>query len=117
MEEQLLLDIPFNFLVGDDGNIYEGRGFYFQGEIPRNDGVNEFVNRGLIIAFIGDFTERQPSENQSRTFFGFLNSCAERDMIDENYVLSLDENLSASGLNETLRQSPHFHQGRKFKIE
>lgn len=111
-----LPDIPFNFLVGGDGNVYEGRGFYYQGEINRTDSINEIVNNGLVVAFIGNFTERQPSENQSRAFSTFLNNSVDRDMIQRNYNLSLDENTMASGLNETLSENPHFVRGEKFEF-
>lgn len=109
MEE--LPDIPFNFMIGDDGNIYDGRGFLFQGDIPRSNGSHILLNFALVIAFIGDYSEEGPSVNQTENFFRFLVSSAQRDMIDNNYVLWLDEDSPAIALNETLSESPHFVSG------
>lgn len=40
-----LKDIPWNFLIGNDGNVYEGRGFNFEGEHTQNQHsmILEFV--------------------------------------------------------------------------
>ncbi|XP_013108408.1 peptidoglycan-recognition protein SD [Stomoxys calcitrans] len=49
-------DIAYNYLVGNDGNVYEGRGWRFQGAIARG------INAGSIsIAFMGVFTKNLPS--------------------------------------------------------
>jgi N-acetylmuramoyl-L-alanine amidase len=44
-------DIAFNFVVGEDGNIYEGRGWGVVGELAPN-----YNTRSIGIAIIGDFT-------------------------------------------------------------
>jgi N-acetylmuramoyl-L-alanine amidase len=48
MDQQRYEDIAYNFLVGGDGQTYEGRGWDLQGAFAR--GVN---NKSLGIAFIG----------------------------------------------------------------
>ncbi|KAK0085675.1 hypothetical protein PV325_004621 [Microctonus aethiopoides] len=49
-------DIGYNFLVGDDGNIYEGRGWGIRGaHSPK------YNAKSLGICFIGDFTSKVPS--------------------------------------------------------
>jgi N-acetylmuramoyl-L-alanine amidase len=45
------LDIGYNFVVGEDGNIYEGRGWANVGAHATN-----FNSRGIGICVIGDFT-------------------------------------------------------------
>ena len=45
------LDIGYNFVVGEDGNVYEGRGWARVGAHAAN-----WNARSLGIAFIGDFT-------------------------------------------------------------
>lgn len=57
-------DIPYNFLIGGDGAIYEGRGFFRSGEIIRTDNVNEFDVNGAFVAFIGNFDSRVPSPSE-----------------------------------------------------
>jgi N-acetylmuramoyl-L-alanine amidase len=44
-------DISFNFVVGEDGNIYEGRGWGVVGELAPN-----YSGRSIGICVIGDFT-------------------------------------------------------------
>lgn len=105
-----LKDIPWNFLIGDDGFVYEGRGYYFQGEIPSNKSLtNSFDDVGLIIAFIGTFTIVQPSLKQIGTFNAFLENSVRRDFLEEDYVLLLQDELvitelpSANGLAEVIK--------------
>ena len=49
-------DIGYNFLVGDDGNVYEGRGWDLQGAH-----VFGHNSRSIGISFIGNFQQRLPS--------------------------------------------------------
>lgn len=51
-------DIAYNYLIGNDGNVYEGRGWKYQGAIAKG------VNAGSInIAFIGVFNNQLPSQD------------------------------------------------------
>ena len=50
-------DIGYNFLVGENGYVYEGRGWDSMGAHARNwNGVS------IGIAFIGTFSNRTPNE-------------------------------------------------------
>jgi hypothetical protein len=109
---QFLKDIPFNFLIGDDGFVYEGRGFRFQGEIASNDSTSSFDDIGIFVAFIGTFSNQQPSEGQVTTFNRFLELSTNRDVLMRNYTLLLQDQLSleyplkafAEGLRKLLDQ-------------
>lgn len=48
-------DIGYNFLVGGDGSIYVGRGWYYKGAHSRI-----FNQKSICIAFIGNFWKAQP---------------------------------------------------------
>ena len=52
-------DIPYNFLIGNDGLYYEGRGEHIEGELTETE---SYSNLGLIVAFIGNFTEVVPTK-------------------------------------------------------
>lgn len=54
MVEKDFGDIGYNFLIGGDGNVYEGLGWNRQGEHTK--GYNK---RSICIAFIGTFTKVQ----------------------------------------------------------
>ncbi|XP_058456824.1 uncharacterized protein LOC131434187 [Malaya genurostris] len=55
-------DIAYNFLIGGDGNVYEGRGWLKVGAFLR--GQN---SRSEGIAFIGDYRRLQPTQAQMET--------------------------------------------------
>lgn len=52
-------DIGYNFLVGGDGNVYEGRGWDKHGAHTLR-----FNNRSIGLAFIGNFMTVAPPRNQ-----------------------------------------------------
>lgn len=115
-----LLDIPWNFLVGDDGNVYEGRGFRFQGELLGNESASSFNDIGIIIAFIGTFIERQPSQRQAETFNAFLESSVRRDLVKKDFKLFVEDSLVKSeesmvGLRKFLKDFEEFYL-RKIKL-
>ncbi|XP_017122020.1 peptidoglycan-recognition protein LF-like [Drosophila elegans] len=53
------VDIGYNFLVGGDGQIYVGRGWYIQGQHVRGYGAIS-----ISIAFIGTFVNMEPPARQ-----------------------------------------------------
>lgn len=68
-----LKDIPFNFLIGGDGEIYEGRGFEFEGQHTANNATS-FNNIWICVAFIGTFdgSNNQPTSEQIKAFHKFI---------------------------------------------
>ncbi|XP_059609420.1 peptidoglycan-recognition protein 2-like isoform X2 [Phlebotomus argentipes] len=52
-------DIAYNFLIGNDGRVYEGIGWDYVGRHTKN-----FNDISIGIAFIGDFTA--PSSNEKK---------------------------------------------------
>ncbi|XP_072309327.1 peptidoglycan recognition protein 5 [Eucyclogobius newberryi] len=56
MQERRFDDIGYNFLVGDDGTVYEGRGWSVVG--AHTKGHND---DSLGIAFMGNFVDKSPS--------------------------------------------------------
>lgn len=53
--EKGLPDISSNFYVGNDGNVYVGRGW---------DYANTYANNSLSVTFLGDYIRHTPDENQ-----------------------------------------------------
>jgi len=49
-------DIGYNFLVGEDGNVYEGRGWDTVGTHAKG-----YNSKSIGIAFIGHFNDRIPN--------------------------------------------------------
>lgn len=63
-------DIGYSFLIGGDGNLYEGRGFNVQG--AHTSGYNSV---GYGISFIGDFTSKLPTSGAQNAYFRAVNDC------------------------------------------
>ena len=114
-----LSDIPYNFLIGDDGNYYEGRGFNFQGEIVMRNNLTDSDESAIIVAFIGNFTSQQPSEGQVKTFLSFLNHF-QGDTIVGNYtLLSQDQIIGESSdmFGEVFTGNQNYHKSKLNRME
>ncbi|XP_055389757.1 peptidoglycan recognition protein-like [Condylostylus longicornis] len=57
MNVMTLPDIKFNFLLGEDGKIYQGTG-WFRKSFHTSDDIN---SKSISIAFIGDFIDDRPN--------------------------------------------------------
>ncbi len=60
-----------SFVAGSDGNIYQGRGWYWQG--AHTLGHNSI---GYGVSFIGDYMDRLPSQHSMQLVRDQLTSCA-----------------------------------------
>ncbi|XP_054265204.1 peptidoglycan recognition protein 1-like [Macrosteles quadrilineatus] len=52
-------DITYNFLIGGDGFVYQGRGWYHQCDLPAD--LSTLSLTCLDIAYIGDFSGDEPT--------------------------------------------------------
>jgi hypothetical protein len=75
-------DIPYNFMIGDDGFVYEGRGFKYQATF---DGVDDDFE--LLVAFIGRNSFINPSARQLSTLKDFLKLSVRRDALSAGFDL------------------------------
>lgn len=83
-------------MIGDDGNTYEGRGLHFRGEIITNSSEIEV---GLIVAFIGTFDDRPPSQRQVTVFHALLDSLQSRGLLVEKYSMISEDQLTNSNIS------------------
>lgn len=75
-------DIGYNFLVGGDGNVYEGRGWESEG--AHTYGYN---SKSIGIAFIGTFTNLKPPIQQINACKYLIAEGVKRNYIQDNYKL------------------------------
>ncbi|KAG5676721.1 hypothetical protein PVAND_006533 [Polypedilum vanderplanki] len=111
-------DIPYNFLIGNDGKIYEGRGFEFQGQHTSNLYGTEFNSIGICVAFMGNYQTISPSENQMKLFENFIDFYILNEIISENYIIVIQDDLMyktirANALNEAVSGMEHFYPLQK----
>ncbi|XP_077999532.1 peptidoglycan recognition protein-like [Glandiceps talaboti] len=75
-------DIGYSFLIGQDGNAYEGRGWGVQG--AHTYGYN---NRAHGISFIGNFDNQLPNQLAINATKALIKCGVDRGYIKENYSL------------------------------
>lgn len=75
-------DIAYNFLVGGDGCVYEGRGWDVQGT-----SVKGWNNRSLAVCFIGDYRRAPPTPRMRDALFKTLGLFVDLAIVDELYKL------------------------------
>ncbi|XP_066109400.1 N-acetylmuramoyl-L-alanine amidase [Saccopteryx bilineata] len=102
-------DIGYSFVVGSDGYVYEGRGWYWVGAHTR--GHNSC---GFGVAFVGNYTADLPAKAALRTVRDVLPRCAVRaGLLQPDYSLLGHRQLvhttcPGEALFHLLRTWPHF---------
>jgi N-acetylmuramoyl-L-alanine amidase len=85
-------DIGYSFLMGGDGNLYEGRGYNVQGS--HTSGYNSV---GYGVCFIGDFTSLYPTDGAMQAYVRVVYDCLiPRGKIGGNYKLYGHRQTSAT---------------------
>ncbi|XP_013388318.1 uncharacterized protein LOC106157269 [Lingula anatina] len=75
-------DIGFNFLVGENGGAYEGRGWYKQGQL-----ADRFDSRSLSIAFLGDFENVTPMATATNAVKRIIRCAIKKGILRNDYTL------------------------------
>ncbi|KAG5672122.1 hypothetical protein PVAND_002277 [Polypedilum vanderplanki] len=109
-------DIPYNFLIGADGRVYEGRGFEFQGECTTNLYATEYNSIGICVAFIGNFSTISPSFIQLLVFQYFVTNFI--GAFEKDFIIVLQDdlvfkNIRANALNVAVSRMRNFYPLQK----
>ncbi|CAM5174630.1 unnamed protein product [Eretmochelys imbricata] len=101
-------NIAYNFLIGEDGKVYEGRGWHTEG--AHTYGFNDI---SLGIAFIGDFTGRSPNAAAWKALKHLLHFAVENGYLSSNYLLMAHGDVSntlspGQHIRKTLKKWPHY---------
>ncbi|XP_058790731.1 peptidoglycan-recognition protein LE-like isoform X2 [Phymastichus coffea] len=75
-------DISYNFLVGGDGSIYEGRGWDVEGAHTFN-----YNKKSIGISFIGTFTKKEPTDRQMYAAKKLIEYALQNKKLAEDYKL------------------------------
>ncbi|XP_062620951.1 peptidoglycan recognition protein 1-like [Saccostrea cucullata] len=75
-------DIGYNFLIGEDGNVYEGRGWGKEG--AHTKGLNK---DSIGICFIGNFDERLPNQRALKAAKDLIRRGVEEGNIRTDFIL------------------------------
>uniref|UniRef100_A0A8D0GFQ1 Peptidoglycan-recognition protein n=1 Tax=Sphenodon punctatus TaxID=8508 RepID=A0A8D0GFQ1_SPHPU len=82
MNDNNWCNIAYNFLIGEDGNVYQAVGWLGEGE--HTFGYNDL---SLGIAFIGDFTKREPNAAAWNALKNLLSFAVKNGYLASNYLL------------------------------
>lgn len=101
-------DISLNFLVGGDGNIYEGRGYNVG-----DHSYAEYNSNSICISFIGIFTEYPAPDLQIMAAKRFIDDNVKTEKIDSEYALYAHSQVFATAspgefLYNQIRTWEHF---------
>ena len=72
-------DIGYNWLVGGDGLVYEGRGWFIEGSHTIN-----YNQRSIGIAFIGNYDRYQPKQSMVEALDDFIACSIKRGILSPN---------------------------------
>ncbi|XP_037810771.1 peptidoglycan-recognition protein SC2-like [Lucilia sericata] len=75
-------DIGYNFLIGGDGNIYEGRGWNVMGAHATN-----WNSKSIGISFMGNYNNDKPTAAQISAAKNLLAAAVSRGQIKSGYIL------------------------------
>lgn len=112
-----LNDIPYNFFIGGDGSVIEGRGFNVEGEHTENVDGSSFNDIGICVAFIGTFNENQPLDKQIEGFYNFTVQYVNEGLIAEDYKIFFHDQLAkpkvpADALFEVVKTFENFYSSK-----
>ncbi|XP_046564847.1 peptidoglycan-recognition protein SC2-like [Haliotis rubra] len=101
-------DIGYNFLIGEDGYVYEGRGWNTIG--GHTMGYN---SKSVGIGMIGSFRTRVPSSEALNTLAALIADGVMMGKIRSNYTLRAENEINnadchAKALCDLIRASPHY---------
>lgn len=75
------MDIPFNFLIGEDGQTYEGRGWKHESGFSHLN----ILNSSMAIGVLGNFTETTPMVNLLKEIKSLIKESIRRRKLHSNY--------------------------------
>lgn len=110
IESQQQDDIIYNFLIGGDGNVYEGRGWENKGSV-----LPGFNDDSISLAYIGSFKKKLPSYKQLNVTKLLLQEGVRLKKLSPDYKIvgahSLDPtsvSTSADALYKSFENWPHW---------
>ncbi|XP_077997731.1 peptidoglycan-recognition protein SC2-like [Glandiceps talaboti] len=107
-------DIGYTFCIGEDGRVYEGRGWDTQG--AHSIGYNA---KSLGICILGDFMDVLPDKAALEATHKFLAHCVEQKKLSEDYILyghrqARPTECPGNALFEHIKTWPHWEAGEHF---
>ncbi|XP_070571270.1 peptidoglycan recognition protein 3-like [Ptychodera flava] len=115
MDDRKWGDIGYTFCVGEDGRVYEGRGWNVWG--AHNIGYN---NKSIGLCILGNFVNESPNRAALDAAKGFLDYSVEMNKLTHDYILYGHRQAKngtvcpGDALFNDIREWPHWKQGNHF---
>ncbi|XP_070569474.1 peptidoglycan-recognition protein SC2-like [Ptychodera flava] len=114
MDENKWWDIGYTFCVGEDGRVYEGRGWNTQG--AHSIGFND---KSIGLCIMGCFTKDLPNQRALDATEKFLAYCVENNKLIQDYTLyghcqTKIKDCPGVALFELIKTWPHWKPGEHF---
>lgn len=93
-------DIGYSFLIGEDGKVYEGRGFQRTGAHTKN-----YNDKSFASAFMGNFDQVLPNQESQDAVRALMQCAVNRGYMSSNYKL-----LAHRDVRPTLSPGTAFYQ-------
>nr|BBK26508.1 peptidoglycan recognition protein 9 [Nephotettix cincticeps] len=106
MEEENIRDIPYNFVVGGDGRMYEGRGWYLRP--AKNKNWTCIYGTSIEIAYMGDHHAKRPHKKMWRAAWDFIVFAVMNNLLARDYEFI--ENYDQERLDAIQRTKPWYKQ-------
>ncbi|GIY00256.1 peptidoglycan recognition protein 1 [Caerostris darwini] len=103
-------DIGFNFLIGNDGRVYVGRGWNKISQFS-----HDFNEKSLSVAFIGNFFDTAPGPMALDTARNLIDCAVLKGYLMSNYTLHMLEDIEctanpAPGLKKKIQHWLHYKE-------
>lgn len=105
-------DIKENFIIGSDGTVFEGRGFFKEGQMTYDSFGTSYNNEAIGIKML---SENGTTAVQIKSLQSFLEECVNRKDLVKDFKLFYHEQLTQSGnedeaFYEMIRKLENFHE-------
>ncbi|CAH2103855.1 unnamed protein product [Euphydryas editha] len=100
--------LPYNFMISSDGHIYEYLGWELPSPLYRE-------LPSLVIAFIGNFAEENPSDKQIQSAGNIITASVSNEYLDRNFTLitKSDKITEAASIQKILMNKVNFAMERR----
>nr|AAY27974.1 peptidoglycan recognition protein 2 precursor [Euprymna scolopes] len=113
MDDRGWFDIGYNYLVGEDGRVYEGRGWNREGAHTKG------YNRDAVaISVMGDFSDRLPNKKALDAVNNLIVCGIKQNNITKDYLLYGHRNVRETAcpgdkFYELIKTWPHFYLNKQ----
>ncbi len=112
-------DIRYNFLISEDGSVFEGTGFNYRGH-HTFDMLAKYYENSIGIFFIGNYSDGSLSQQQINATKSLIRGGIDGGKIAENYLLYNKFQLEAGknrwgSFGQQISRFPHYESGWFFR--